>query len=282
MISTISSWLQFRHFVANAAIHNLRHIYRGQSNASWSLISSWHRLTGESQLGTYWQLLDHVHDHVSTWANRTWDLRNSEEVGPFLGFLQHNGFPTPLLDWSRSPYIAAYFAYEGVNDQNPANEYCKVFAFDYLRFQSDWQQIYDPFSATRHVSILETFSRGNQKQVIQQGLYTFANVYDQAQHVASLEMQARASTGASPYMLEIRLPVSEKPIAMRELRLMGITAASLFPTIEGVCKGLREELFAAAAIGESPRQTLQQLIGTMEKEREIEGGQPDLPLPAEG
>ena len=38
----------------------------------------------------------------------------------YMAYLRHHRFPSPLLDWSRSPYVAAYFAFQPLGNQNRA------------------------------------------------------------------------------------------------------------------------------------------------------------------
>jgi hypothetical protein len=45
------------------------------------------------------------------------------------------------------------------------------------------------------------------------------------------------------FMKIIDLPVRERPTIMRELSVMGITAGSLFPGLDGACEELRERFF---------------------------------------
>lgn len=120
------SWAEYKAIAGNDLELNGAVIYRGQRLSSWGLVSSVHRtalVRSIPELKMYADcMLPPVHDALEAWVGRSWDLKNALGLAEFLAFLQHNGFPTPLLDWTQSPYIAAYFAFEGVNHFKPQAE----------------------------------------------------------------------------------------------------------------------------------------------------------------
>jgi hypothetical protein len=65
-----------------------------------------------------------------------------------------------------------------------------------------------------------------------------ADHFERRRYVAENE-EARGKK----YLEAIDLPASERAQVMTELRMMGITAGSLFPGLDGVCEQLREQNF---------------------------------------
>lgn len=68
--------------------------------------------------------MSRVKPEIETFTGKTWEwpewsdhesdfgghLRKHPAL-TFMTHLRHCGFPSPILDWSRSPYVAAYFAF---------------------------------------------------------------------------------------------------------------------------------------------------------------------------
>ena len=113
------SWSEYKNQASLDLDSYGAYIYRGQRVATWGLTSTVHctALVRSIQdvTGYVNYMLPRVHDAVEGWTGRSWDLSKPFGLAEFVAFLQHNGFPTPLLDWTASPYIAAYFAFEAVN-----------------------------------------------------------------------------------------------------------------------------------------------------------------------
>ncbi len=94
--------------------------FRGVSNAEWELKTTLERRTSRPlSVAEYFQLMSRVKPEIEIFTGRAWELPEwSEPETDFGGYfgknpaltfmthLRHFGFPSPLLDWSRSPYVA--------------------------------------------------------------------------------------------------------------------------------------------------------------------------------
>ncbi|MCR9205108.1 MAG: FRG domain-containing protein, partial [Halobacteriovoraceae bacterium] len=219
------SWSEFKTRVSTHIEKKLGpRLCRGQSNANWKLTTSFHRKKSDLKLSEYFSYIHHLSDVVGTFENRKIETENDGNTqGSFMAYLQHHGFPTPLLDWSLSPYIGAYFAFKGVNEDSPASDNVAIYIFNYDLWIKDWKQSYDYNDEAPHVSILQPKAQGNHRQLKQQGfIYTWTNVEDIESHIQNCE-----SSSKNTYLEKYLLPVKERNFVMEELEAMGITDFSL-------------------------------------------------------
>ena len=97
-------------------------LFRGQADGHWTLRTTLERFSPKVwTVHEYFDLVRGVSPAIGSLTQRSWPLPKDEEIddskhGPPLGYelmiyLRHHGFPSPLLDWSRSPYVAAFFAF---------------------------------------------------------------------------------------------------------------------------------------------------------------------------
>ena len=105
--------------------------YRGQSRAKWRLDTSLERRTKNIRsVAKYLNLIGEVRPAVETFTALQFSMpdsghlekicieydrfeQNLRPLATYLAHLRHGGFPSPLLDWTVSPYVAAYFAFHG-------------------------------------------------------------------------------------------------------------------------------------------------------------------------
>ncbi len=238
----IMSWSEYNQWALDEKRKNNGLIFRGHSDSNYTLQTSFHR-NGRRDLIRYsMNDIPELARHISATIGRSFSTSNPEEHGELLYLAQHHGYPTPLLDWTESPHIAAYFSFQGLNKfQNhyKENQYVRIYQFDkdlWHKKHKVVQDIHDPVPAfSAHL----LNARDNKRALPQQSVVTFSNVYN-IEFFISNKWGCRDPT---KYLKIIDIPKSDRNYAMKDLETMGITASALFPGLDGTCNALREKQF---------------------------------------
>lgn len=236
--STQMTWSEFKNYVAD--LEGKRYLFRGQ-NRPWRLRTSFHR-AGRSDLTRFLnEDIQALHKHLSARTKHVFNLDIPNENGAFFNLIQHHGYPTPLLDWTYSPYVAAFFAYRGISKSSSMNtgggERVRVLVLDQERWKADYNQIRQLLVPGLHLSISEFLAIENERMIPQQAASTVTNIDDIETYITNHETDERR------YLWAIDIPVDERSKVVHELGYMGITSGSLFPGLDGACEELKERNF---------------------------------------
>lgn len=233
----IKSWGQFKNYVSK--IEPYRYIFRGQSDARWRLRTHFHR-TGRANLLKFINRdIPQLYNLLTGQTKHIFNLASPVENGAFYSLAQHHGYPTPLLDWTYSPFVAVHFAYKGLRKGDRSSQRkTRIFVFDSVEWQKSFNQVQKLSPARPHFSLMHALAINNPRLVPQQAILTVTNMDDIESYIRSREVE----TGKT-FLQVIDLPSVERPKIVPELALMGITAGSLFPGLDGACEQLRERFF---------------------------------------
>lgn len=238
LVPLIKEWEAYKAYVAG--LLGRRYLFRGQTKP-WRLRTSFHR-AGRAELTRFLnEDIQVLHKHLSARTKHVFNLEIPNENGAFFNLVQHHGYPTPLLDWTYSPYVAAFFAYRGISNENAATanpeEKVRILVFDQAQWKADWNQVLLLLNAGLHLSIGEFMAIENERMIPQQAASTVTNVDDIESYIKSKESNGKK------YLWAIDLPVGDRKKVVQELSYMGITAGSLFPGLDGACEELKERNF---------------------------------------
>lgn len=238
----LSSWKEFMDWASATKNDSRATIFRGIARSGYSLKTSFHR-KGRVDLDRYQGFdLPTFTDLAETIGG----LRFEGDTGAIWGFAQHHGFPSPLLDWTASPFIAAYFAfYErlesgGLEDDEPV----RIYSLDGDFVSGNQPPSVLMVDAFPRVWIFKPNSKGNQRLVFQQGFFLHSNVIDVEAYLLDLSKNVKR-----PILKAVEMPSSIAADALDQLSYMGISHLSLFPGLDGAAKHAAFQQFHLRARG---------------------------------
>lgn len=218
------TWDEFKKWVAEYAVRaessERMYLFRGQSDASWSLQASLDRHStfpsDEARDAYELRLLTSFQREAVTLLSSSAGVPQGDELSLLA---RHHGLPSAWLDFTESPYVAAYFAFaDAVSPATHVAIWCMI---------RGW--LPDSSEIGCDVEIIDDAERirFNPRALGQRGVFV------------------RVPTARKPFvelvsasLVKMSLPVSERGVALAELDIMTINARTLFPDFDGAARAV--------------------------------------------
>lgn len=248
----LKSWKEFKELVENA---RLEWIFRGQSNANWELQTTLERSEIVENFPEFEdELLTDFKAGVKFYVDKEQPPITTLE---HFSLLQHFGAPSRLLDFTKSPYIAAYFAFEEIDKEsdliavwvvNKIHLYQRAVYYFQEKIDYSLKRTNYTFDDETFANAYEESKKGkfncifpvepqnrNQRYHLQQSIFVaqgnpFEPLVNQLEFINSDILKST--------FMKVTIPISERKIALRDLMKMNINRASLFPGLDGFAKSL--------------------------------------------
>jgi hypothetical protein len=226
--------------------------FRGEQSADWDLFSSLSRRLmrfcpdrsgwPEREARAMRIFRRKAHNHLQDHRVLEDDLRT-------LAMMQHHGAPTRLLDFTKSPFVAAFFALEH------AVEDAAVFALDTPRLWSSAPRFdaqltreridprlpghFERYFAPNTLPLLWAGepSEMDKRLTAQSGLFLVPGVLQ-----LTLDQILKEYEPDGSLLLKIVVPARLRADAMKALYRMNVTYATLFPDLDGLARSMGYEL----------------------------------------
>lgn len=249
----INSWKDFEEKIVikccsgnNEGVN--KQLFRGQSNSEWELESTLTRIKPNCSWEEYHKILMRIQRKISSLTNRNWELDEkpnynlSKSLCQFdrslelMVYLRHHIFPSPLLDWTRSPYVAAFFAFRDFEAKKI--NHVAIFTMKESDIRSGWMG-----QAT--IDSIGPDIKTHKRHFLQQCEYTYAWKEQEKERIyCSYDEAIKNENAKDQIKLEqFILPGSLQKDFLYKLNTMNINNFSLFQTEEALMHTLAIDEF---------------------------------------
>ncbi len=241
--------------------------FRGQANSSWTLKPKMTRILEgmkqeEEALKYEYQAFEYFRERVHLYIPKT--SIPLDDTYECLCLMQHYSAPTRLLDWTTSFWVALYFSvFEIIVDPTKPSEevdgavwivptQSMWSAMEIDQPKRDWKKIlssmqdFIKFGTSEALPTLTHTYRSDLKServTIQRGVFTFNEKLDcdQANVIGTALMQ-RYPNDKAKQLCKLIITSEQKKHFRRHLTKLNVSAATLFPGIDGLGKSITEIL----------------------------------------
>jgi len=223
-------------------------LFRGHANSNWELSTTLERANCKGMfLSEYYVRMTRVLPSVETFTGVNWNVPDysdrmresfleyeefdrfpSASIYRYMVYLRHYGFPSPLLDWSRSLYVAVFFAFR---EPRPEAGYRSVYVF------CEMPEGYKTGASDRpRIRGIGPYTRGDARHFRQQSDYTMCGNFDSEKgwHFHPHEDVLSKRRTAEDFLWKFDLPSSKRTDILRRLNDFNLNAFSLFDSQESL------------------------------------------------
>ena len=236
-------------------VQNYPLLFRGQRDSCWQLSATLERALKGMRYRDYYRIIHKIKPQIESLVGGDWPIPSYPEIEQlvttydeferilwagdrpayaYMAYLRHHGFPSPLLDWTRSPYVAGYFAF--ANADQLAHGRVSIFVLCQRNFRvlGNGKEV---------VYFFGPYVKTHKRHVLQQSEYTSCLSFQDEWRFESYNSVFQEGSQQQAFCWKFTIPATERGKVLALLDEHNLNAFSLFGSEESLMETLASREF---------------------------------------